>query len=139
MKRASFIQSLSLLVGGFGVSQLPFKDGTNHIIVGSNIQTVDKLLSNYIKDKKHLKMFQHMMPNWLRSNRVDISRPYMPYDSSLYTLGLFIFLSWNTNDGLTVAHLIEDYPNEQCSQKVRERYEKRLMAVYNSFKETQIA
>ena len=145
MKRASFIQSLSLILGGMATTaSLPFEDGPNHVIVGSNIQTIDNILSEHIKDKRHLKMFQHMLPSWVKSNKIDVSKPYFMYRNSsnncaLYAIGLFIFLSWNSNDGLTVAHLIEDYPDIDSSKKTKELYEKRLMDTYNCLKETQTA
>ena len=140
MKRASFIQSLSLILGGMDTTaSLPFEDGPNHVIVGSNIQTIDNILSEHIKDKRHLKMFQHMIPNWVRSNKINLSRYHLNLDYCA-TAAYAVFSTWGTHDAYRITCLLgsyDDYKREDAQTKLR--YEERLNKLYNSLKETQTA
>ena len=152
MKRASFIQSLSLILGGMATTAgLPFEDGPNHVIIGSNIKTIDTILSESIKDKRHLKMFQHMIPSWVKSNKIDISNRFQLMSPSIREFGNDInsaelrmaagalFISWGTHDGYMVSNLLEYYNWHINDARYKKDYENRLNKLYNLFKETQTA
>lgn len=140
MKRASFIQSLSLILGAMATtSSLPFEDGPNHVILGTKIKTVDNILSDNIKNKKHLKMFQHMIPSWVKNNKVDVTLPFRRLDnarSEIYKACAIIYISWD--EGREIAFLVEDYYWEMRENNESSKtYEHKLNKIYSSFKETQ--
>ena len=152
MKRASFIQSLSLILGGMATTAgLPFEDGPNHVIIGSNIKTIDTILSESIKDKRHLKMFQHMIPSWVKSNKIDVSNRIQLLSPSVREFGNDInsaelrmaagslFLSWGTHDAYIISNLLEYYNWHINDNRYKKGYEERLNKLYDSFKEIQTA
>lgn len=155
MKRASFIQSVSLLFAGAftAVPSLPFENGPNHIIIDNDIRTIDKVLSDNIKNKKHLKMFQHMLPAWIRSNKINITHsPHMNihnFDNPVHvrmsyelilTAFSIIAASRDNDAHLKVARLLEDYTVYVCHENgvKRQLYENNLLVIYNSLKSIQI-